>query len=84
MRVILWNCKMRFRDDLEKAFKLNPDIFENDTEFKISGEKDRKNGNIGHKYMFNNKEYYDTSKPLVTDKEYDDLKNKYYINLLIF
>jgi len=37
--------------------KLNPDIFENDTEFKISGEKDRKNGNIGHKYMFNNKEY---------------------------
>ena len=26
MRVILWNCKMRFRDDLEKAFKLNPDI----------------------------------------------------------
>ena len=26
-----------------------------------------------------NKKYYDTSKPLVTDKEYDDLKN----NILI-
>ena len=36
---------------------LNPEIFENDTEFKSSGEKDRKTGNIGHKYMFNNKEY---------------------------
>ena len=36
---------------------LNPEIFENDAEFKSSGEKDRKTGNIGHKYMFNNKEY---------------------------
>ena len=36
---------------------LKPEHFENDAEFKTSGEKDRKTGNHGHKYMFKQKEY---------------------------
>lgn len=36
---------------------LKPEQFENDAEFKTSGEKDRKTGNFGHKYMFKKKEY---------------------------
>jgi hypothetical protein len=36
---------------------LNPENFENDMDFKTSGEKDRKTGKMGKKYMFNKKEY---------------------------
>lgn len=36
---------------------LKPDNFENDMTFNTSGEKDRRTGNIGHKYLFRSKEY---------------------------
>ena len=26
MKVIIWNCKMKFREDLEKIFPLEPDV----------------------------------------------------------
>ena len=36
---------------------LKPEHFENDMRFKSSGEKDRKTGKMGKKYLFTNKEY---------------------------